>query len=171
MQRLFGSPGQTGEIEWILRSEMAREAPRERLLEFPFQGVYSLPGGTEGEGRWEVRVKGQADRVDRDGSGLRLFDYKSGKAPETRNSLQLPLYALCLERELSAPVIEASYLSLRERREKSFPLKDVERAAGTARQVLEKIVAGELPPRPDNDRLCATCGYAVLCRKEIQEAP
>jgi inactivated superfamily I helicase len=169
MQRLFGSPGQTGEIEWILRSEMAREAPRERLLEFPFQGVYALPVGGEG-GPWEVRVKGQADRVDRDSSGLRLFDYKSGKAPETRNSLQLPLYALCLERELSAPVIEASYLSLRERREKSFPLKDVERAAGTARQVFEKILAGELPPRPDNDRLCATCGYAVLCRKEIQEA-
>jgi len=170
MERLFGSAGQTGEIEWILRAEMSREAPRQRLLEFPFQGFYTLPVGGERGEPWQVRVKGQADRVDRDSSGgLHLYDYKSGKAPETRSSLQLPLYAISLEQELGSRAVEASYLSLRERREKSFPLKDVPRAAETIRQVFESIVAGEFPPRPATDRLCLVCGYAVLCRKEIQE--
>jgi RecB family exonuclease len=168
MHRLFGGPGERGAIEWLLRLEMERAPLGRRLLEYGFQGSYQLSYGSQGETPWSVRVKGRADRLDIDTSGrLRLFDYKSGRAPESKLTIQVPLYALCLSQDLSAETAEAAYLSLRDK--KSVPRQDFGRAETLVRETYEKIVEGRFAPLPFQDNLCNTCGYVGLCRKEIDE--
>ncbi len=168
MERLFGGPGQTGEIEWLLRQEMEKEPLSRRLVEYGFQNHFQFPEGPNREKPWFVRIKGRADRVDIDSRGsLHVLDYKSGRAPEARLSLQVPLYAVCLEQQLGARAVEASYLSLRER--KSVPRQDFQKAATLLKDTHRNISEGRFAPRPWQDFLCNTCGYVGVCRKEIEE--
>ncbi|MFQ5790380.1 MAG: PD-(D/E)XK nuclease family protein [Acidobacteriota bacterium] len=170
MERLFGGPGQMGAFEWLLRQEMERGPLRRRLLEYSFRNTLRLEEGPGGEKPWLVQVKGRADRVDLDlEGGLHLFDYKSGRAPEPKIALQVPLYAMCLTQEFSAQKAEAAYLSLREHR--SVPRVDYPKARVLLRATFASITAGRFPPRPYQDYLCNTCGYVGVCRKEIEEVP
>ena len=168
MERLFGGRGQTGEIEWLLRQEMAKPALRRRLVEYAFQNHFQFPEGPEGERPWFVRIKGRADRVDvyEDGS-VHVLDYKSGRAPDVKVSLQVPLYSACLQQQLAAPRVEGSYLSLRDR--KAVPRLDPEGVATLLKDTYRNISQGRLEPRPYQDFLCNTCGYVGVCRKEIEE--
>ena len=168
MERLFGGPGQTGEIEWLLRQEMEKEPLRRRLVEHGFQGHFQFPEGPDQEKPWFVRIKGRADRVDIDSRGLlHVLDYKSGRAPEARSSLQVPLYAMCLEQQLGARAVEASYLSLRERR--AVPRQDFQKVTTLLKDTYRNVSEGRFAPRPSQDFLCNTCGYVGVCRKEIEE--
>jgi CRISPR/Cas system-associated exonuclease Cas4 (RecB family) len=168
MERLFGGRGQTGEIEWVLRQEMDKAPLRLRLVEYAFQDHFQFPEGPNQERPWFVRVKGRADRVDVDAEGsLHVLDYKSGRAPEAKISLQVPLYAVCLEQLLSAPAVEASYLSLRERR--AVPRQDLQKVTSLLKDTYQSISQGRFVPRPYQDFLCNTCGYVGVCRKEIEE--
>ena len=168
MERLFGGPGQTGEIEWLLRQEMEKEPMRRRLVEYGFQNHFQFPEGPNREKPWFVRIKGRADRIDIDSRGaLHVLDYKSGRAPEARLSLQVPLYAMCLEQQLGARAVEASYLSLRER--KSVPRQDFQKVATLLKDTYRNVTEGRFAPRPSQDFLCNTCGYVGVCRKEIEE--
>ena len=168
MERLFGGPGQTGEIEWLLRQEMEKEPMRRRLVEYGFQNHFQFPEGPNREKPWFVRIKGRADRIDIDSRGaLHVLDYKSGRAPEARLSLQVPLYAMCLEQQLGARAVEASYLSLRER--KTVPRQDFQKAATLLKDTYRNVTEGRFAPRPSQDFLCNTCGYVGVCRKEIEE--
>jgi hypothetical protein len=154
MERLFGGRGQTGEIEWVLRQEMDKEPLRLRLVEYAFQDHFQFPEGPNQERPWFVRVKGRADRVDVDAEGsLHVLDYKSGRAPEAKISLQVPLYA--------------SYLSLRERR--AVPRQDLQKVTSLLKDTYQSISQGRFVPRPYQDFLCNTCGYVGVCRKEIEE--
>ena len=169
LERLFGGRGQTGEIEWLLRQEMGKPALRQRLVEYAFQGHFQFPEGPEGERPWFVRVKGRADRVDVDEDGsVHVLDYKTGRAPNAKVSLQVPLYAACLQQRLAAPKVGGSYLSLRER--KSVPRQDPEGMAVLLKDTYRNISQGRLEPRPYQDFLCNTCGYVGVCRKEIEES-
>ena len=168
MERLFGGPGQTGEIEWLLRQEMEKEPMRRRLVEYGFQNHFQFPEGPNREKPWFVRIKGRADRIDIDSQGaLHVLDYKSGRAPEARLSLQVPLYAMCLEQQLGARAVEASYLSLRKR--KTVPRQDFQKAATLLKDTYRNVTEGRFAPRPSQDFLCNTCGYVGVCRKEIEE--
>ena len=168
MERLFGGRGHTGEIEWLIRQEMDKEPLRRRLVEYAFQDHFQFPDGPEGERPWFVRIKGRVDRLDIDAQGsLHVLDYKSGRAPDPKVSLQVPLYATCLQQQFSAPAMTASYLSLRERR--SVPRQDVEKVPPLLRNTYRSISRGIFTPRPYQDFLCNTCGYVGVCRKEIEE--
>jgi ATP-dependent helicase/nuclease subunit B len=168
LERLFGGPGQTGEIEWLLRQEMEKEPLRRRLVEYGFQNHFQFPEGPNREKPWFVRIKGRADRVDIDSRGsLHVLDYKSGRAPEAKLSLQVPLYAMCLEQQLGARAVGASYLSLRER--KAVPRQDFQKVANLLKDTYRNVSEGRFAPRPSQDSLCNTCGYVGVCRKEIEE--
>jgi CRISPR/Cas system-associated exonuclease Cas4 (RecB family) len=169
IERLFGGAGEPGAIPWLLRREMARGAPRERLVEHAFSSALRLPEGPRGESPWYVRIQGRVDRADVDSQGgLHVYDYKSGRAPAESVCLQVPLYAMCLSSERGAPVKEALYLSFRERR--AVSRGDFERAGALLTRAYGAIREGNLAPAPYQEHLCESCGYRLACRKEIAEA-
>ncbi|HEY7818076.1 MAG TPA: PD-(D/E)XK nuclease family protein, partial [Vicinamibacteria bacterium] len=166
MERLFGGAGEPGAIPWLLRREMGEGPLRERLVEHAFVSALRLEEGPRGEKPWYVRVQGRIDRADVDAKGLlHVYDYKSGRAPGEAVSLQVPLYAMCLSTERGAPVKEAAYLSFRDR--KAIPRSDFEKAGELLTGTYERIREGSFAPGPHQEHLCASCGYALLCRKEI----
>ena len=168
LARLFGAPGQAGSMEWLLRREMSLAPLRQRLVEIGFQTLLQLREGPRGERPWFVRIKGRVDRADVDEEGrLHIYDYKSGAAPPPRLTLQVPLYAMCLAQEQAAPVREAAYLSLRELR--AAERDDYERAGTLLVETFSRILDGRFEPRPYQDPLCFSCGYAGVCRKEIDD--
>ncbi len=166
MERLFGGAGEPGAIPWLLRREMGKGPLRERLVEHAFVSALRIDEGPRGEKPWYVRVQGRIDRADVDGKGLlHVYDYKSGRAPGDAVSLQVPLYAICLSSERGAPVKEAAYLSFRDR--KAISRRDFEKATELLARTYGRIRDGIFAPAPFQDHLCASCGYALVCRKEI----
>lgn len=168
LTRLFGGAGEAGAVEWLLRWELGRAPLERRLVEYAFQSPLRLETGPRGEKPWFVQIKGRVDRADIDTDGrLHVFDYKSGRAPASAVTLQVPLYAMCLSQELSAPVDEAAYLSFRDRR--AIARDDYQKASALLVDTYRSIQDGEFPPKPHNDLLCYSCGFVGVCRKEIQE--
>jgi hypothetical protein len=166
MERLFGGAGEPGAIPWLLRREMGEGPLRERLVEHAFVSALRLDEGPRGERPWYVRVQGRIDRADVDDRGLlHVYDYKSGRAPGEAVSLQVPLYAMCLSSERGAPVKEAAYLSFRDLR--TISRGDFETASQLLAITYGRIREGSFAPAPYQEPLCASCGYALLCRKEI----
>ena len=176
--RLLGSPASAGFGEIVFAAEAVRAVPvRERLLEYPIEGEFRLAAP---DGDRTVRLRGKADRVDLlEDRTLRVIDYKSGRAPEEGRSVQLPIYAICVQQQLRAVrgetwgIAEASYVAFGERE----PLKVVIDAGpdgaaaladGQARllDAVDRIDCGEFPARPASTRLCAYCAYAAVCRKD-----
>jgi CRISPR/Cas system-associated exonuclease Cas4 (RecB family) len=169
MERLFGGRGEPGAIPWLLRREMAQDAPRERLVEHAFSSPLRLEEGPSGEKPWYLRIQGRIDRADVDSRGLlHVYDYKSGRAPAEAVALQVPLYAMCLSSERGIPVKEASYLSFRDRR--AVARGDFEKASELLATTYGGIREGRFGPKPYQEHLCASCGYSFVCRKEIAEA-
>jgi RecB family exonuclease len=129
-----------------------------------------------------VQLRGTADRIDllADGS-LRLLDYKTGKASSARESLQVPIYALCAEQRLAGHrsrgwrVSEAGYLAFG-RPEPFIPVVSADErdrtladAADAAAETATRIEAGAFPVTPAEPFLCKYCGYAAVCRKDYVE--
>ncbi len=168
MERLFGGAGEPGAIPWLLRREMAQGALRERLVEHAFSSPLRLEEGPRGERPWYVRIQGRIDRADLDEKGLlHIYDYKSGRAPGEAVALQVPLYAMCLSSERGAPVKEAAYLSFRDR--KAISRGDFDKACALLTRTYGAIREGRFGPAPYQEHLCSSCGYAMVCRKEIVE--
>jgi RecB family exonuclease len=129
-----------------------------------------------------VRLRGKADRVDLLADGrMRLIDYKLGRPPD--NSIQLPVYALCLRQQLrregrNVEIGGASYIAFGERPQPvemvlGGSAKTEEVLAAAQEQVLsaiDSIERGDFPPRPAAPRLCGTCAYASVCRKDYAVA-
>jgi RecB family exonuclease len=173
--RLVGSATAIGLGERVFRLEARHPTPIvERLLEFNLRGEYEL--GDEGH---RLVLKGVADRIDllSDGS-LRLIDYKTGRPPDPRRSVQLALYALCAEHKLAGyrgrtwRVSEAAYLALADRRPWVRVIEHVQdrepilRAATAALGAVADMSAGRFPPSPADRRSCSFCAYAAVCRKD-----
>ena len=168
MERLFGGVGEPGAIPWLLRREMGQGPLRERLVEHAFSSALRLEEGPRGEKPWYVRIQGRIDRADVDSKGLlHVYDYKSGRAPGEAVALQVPLYAMCLSSERGAPVKEAAYLSFRDR--KAIARRDFDKAALLLTRTYGGIAEGRFAPAPYQEHLCASCGFAMVCRKEIVE--
>ncbi len=168
LTRLFGDYGHVGTIEWILRQETTRKPIAKRLLEYPFRTKLCLEHGPNGEAPWHVDIKGRVDRIDIDlKGGIHVFDYKTGKVPEAKVTLQVPLYAMCLTQDFSAKTTQATYLSLRDR--KAVRRTDYEKTKTQLLKTYRHITEGHFPPRPYQNHLCNSCGYVGLCRKEITE--
>ena len=168
MERLFGGAGEPGAIPWLLRREMGQGPLRERLVEHAFSSALRLEEGPRGEKPWYVRIQGRIDRADVDLKGLlHVYDYKSGRAPGEAVALQVPLYAMCLSSERGLSVKEAAYLSFRDR--KAISRGDFDKAGALLTKTYGAIREGRFAPAPYQEHLCASCGYAMVCRKEIVE--
>jgi RecB family exonuclease len=176
--RLLGSAAGIGIADTVLSVEAARAIPvRERLLEYRLEGSFLL-GSPDGPA---VPLRGVADRVDLlSGNRLRVFDYKSGAAPNPKRALQVAIYALCARERLShrdrAPwhVDQAAYLAFAGKRRVVSVIKpgaaDADALLADARgrllDVLNGIGRGEFPPRPYDPVICRACAYANVCRKD-----
>lgn len=176
--RLLGSAATPGAGEIVLGFEAASAAPvADRLFEHRFEGTYELQGN---DGPRRLCVRGIIDRLDLLADGrVRVVDYKTGRAPDHRRSVQLPVYAVCAAQELRAKrggrweVAEAVYLAFTGRDNVSVAIGD---NAGGVRNLavgqqrfldaVDGIGRGEFPPRPFERRICSYCKFAWVCRKE-----
>ena len=180
--RLFGSAISRGMADVVLEHDVEHSADvKERWLEYRLEGDFAL-GSSEGR---RVSLKGVADRIDLlDGHRLRVFDYKSGSAPNPRRALQVPIYALSAQERLASrdgrpwTIDEAAYLAFTGK--KSYvPIVGVggtgsEAALDGARQrlfdVTDGIAKGAFPPRPYEPIICTWCAYPSVCRKDDIDA-
>jgi RecB family exonuclease len=180
--RLFGTAISPGLIDVVLGHEVEREPEPvvERWLEHRFDGAFAL--GTDGAA---VGLNGVADRVDLlPGRRLRVIDYKSGREPEVKRALQVPVYAMCAREQLQArggqdwTVDEAAYVALGGTKRTLVPVIDAggDKAEATLAEarsrlqaVLDGIARGEFPPRPYEPRWCRYCAYSSVCRKDYIE--
>ena len=181
-QRLFGTAGTPGIARRVLAMEAERGATVvERLLEYRLDGAFTFraPDGRERT----LTLRGQVDRVDLLSDGtFHLIDYKTRAVPDPRRALQLPIYSLCVTRQLAGyrgrhwRLREASYLSY-EGPTALVPLtkkpEDLPARLGEAQQqlfdVLDGIAAGHFPPQPVERSLCGTCAFDAVCRKDYVE--
>jgi RecB family exonuclease len=171
---LLGSAAAAGFGERAFAFEIEDALPvLERLLEHELQDTFSFT--SEGEAR-RVTLRSKADRIDLLADGtFRIVDYKIGRAPERKRSLQLPIYGSCARQSLegrngrSWTLARAGYIAFKEKNpfvELQNPVKSV--AEGEARLigVVDALERGEFPVRPDEPFLCNWCAYPSLCRKD-----
>ncbi|OFW48914.1 MAG: hypothetical protein A3G77_01770 [Acidobacteria bacterium RIFCSPLOWO2_12_FULL_68_19] len=189
--RLFGSAVSTGVVDVVLELEASQPTQvQERWIEYRLEGEFSLgaPGGRR------VSLTGVADRIDLlAGKRLRVIDYKSGSPPDPKRALQVPIYALCAQERLAArsstrsgrpgpvdgpdespwTVDEAAYVALSAKR----ALVPVVRRGteggsvlASARmrllEVVDGIERGDFPPNPHETRMCRSCAFPSVCRKD-----
>jgi RecB family exonuclease len=182
--RLFGTAISTGLIDIVLSQEVERpvEPVIERWLEHRFDGAFRI--GPEGAA---VGLNGVADRVDLlPGRRLRVIDYKSGRAPEVKRALQVPVYAMCAQELLRErdrqpwEVHEAAYVALGDPKRTLVPVVDADADAAKRDEtmsdararlhvVLDGIARGEFPAKPHEERWCRYCAYSSICRKDYIE--
>jgi len=179
--RFLGSLVTVGVAERVFELEAdSAAAVRERRLESTLNGPFRFPelGGLRER---TIEIRGKADRIDILGDGsLRVIDYKLGRMPDLKTSLQIAVYAHCAKQVLEAeggrshPVSAAMYLAFGDDRRLEGPLGSssepvgiaVETRAGAFAVTVAGIEAGEFPPRPKRPNECQWCGYAGVCRKE-----
>lgn len=180
--RLLGTAARSGLGERVLVLEASDGTEvLERRLEHELHGTYVLE--TE-DGPRTVAVRGKADRIDLLADGtFRVIDYKTGRAPQAGRALQLPVYAACAEQQLAGylgrrwRVGRAGYVALGEPRTFVPVIASVEARERALRdgvtrfvRAVEAIAAGRFPPRPAELRICASCAFAAVCRKDYVDA-
>jgi RecB family exonuclease len=171
---LLGSAAAAGFGERAFAFEIDDDVPvLERLLEFELEGRFTFNGP---HGPREVALRAKSDRIDLLADGtLRIVDYKIGRAPERKRSLQLPIYGACAVQALKGrqgrtwTVGRAGYIAFKEKTpfvELQQPAKAI--ADGEVRLIaaLDAIERGEFPVQPDEPFLCNWCQYAAVCRKD-----
>ena len=180
--RLIGSLVARGVAERVfeLEAEDAGEVVS-RHLEAVLKGPFRFPilGGLD---QRTIQINGKADRIDvfRDGS-LRVVDYKLGRMPDLRTSIQIAAYAFAAKQQLEAtdhtphPIRDAMYLAFGDEQKLEGRVGNmsdagiaVEVRAGDFATKVELIEAGEFPARPLSTAECLWCRYAGVCRKEYQ---
>jgi RecB family exonuclease len=180
--RLFGSIVARGLAERVFELEASAGGRIvNRLIEFPIRGPFKfrrLSGLVEKV----IDIRGKTDRVDVfDDGSLRVIDYKLGRMPDLKSSVQIAAYAHAVQQALEAsdgrphPVAGAMYLAFGDDRYVAGAIGDgeppAEAVAARASQfadLVERIEQGEFPPRPRKTSDCAWCRYAGVCRKEYR---
>jgi len=112
-----------------------------------------------------LALLGRIDRIDRDGEGLHIIDYKTG-APREPDPLQLQMYALIVTREFEPVPIRASYhyLETGEWMTQEATGETMAQALEDVRQRVAVIVAErEYPASPGP--LCGYCDFLEICRE------
>jgi CRISPR/Cas system-associated exonuclease Cas4 (RecB family) len=111
-----------------------------------------------------LALLGKIDRIDREGDGLHIIDYKTG-APREPDPLQLQMYALIVAREFDPAPIRASYhyLGTGEWITQEATEETMAQALEDVRQRVAVIVAErEYPASPGP--LCGYCDFLEICR-------
>ena len=148
-------------------------AVKERLLEHELEGVFTF---ATGDGGRRVALRSKADRIDLLADGtLRIVDYKIGRAPERKRSLQLPIYGVCAEQALAGrhgrqwTLARAGYIAFKEKSafvELQQPAKALAEGQERLLAVIDGVERGEFPVQPDEPFLCNWCPYPGVCRKD-----
>ena len=174
---LLGSAVAAGLGERAFRFEVAQpQMLVARELEVKLDGEYTL-----GPGARPIRLRGTADRIDLLGDGtLRLIDYKTGKASNARDLLQVKIYGACAETHLHGhlgrawTVADAGYLAFgrgddlvrRGAHARDARPRSLAEAGAEALAVADAVEAGTFPVAPDEPFTCTCCGFAAVCRKD-----
>lgn len=127
-----------------------------------------------------VQVAGQIDRIDvsSDRRLARVIDYKSGSSYISRNesnqgrNLQLPLYALAVQRSIikGSEVLGGNYLSVSAAKSIGNLGKPEQVQATLAqaeehvRSYVSAISRGDFAVRPSNKTVCKRCDQQKICR-------
>jgi RecB family exonuclease len=181
--RLLGSLVARGMGERVFELEVnAGRGVVRRFLERDLTGPFTFPR-LHGFDSRRVEIRGKVDRIDvLDDGSLRVVDYKLGRLPDTRSSVQVAVYAHCASQALSAesgrphPISAAMYLAFGDDRRlegaigsRSEPVAiAVEARASQFEEAVTSIEAGHFPPKPRQPSGCQWCGYAGVCRKEYR---
>lgn len=110
-----------------------------------------------------LALLGRIDRIDRDGGGLHIIDYKTGFPRET-DPLQFQMYGLIVAREFDPAPIRASYHYLEAGDWITEPATEetMAQALQDVRQQVAAIVAErEYPASPG--ALCGYCDFLEIC--------
>ena len=127
-----------------------------------------------------IRLRGTADCIDLLGDGtLRLIDYKTGKASNARDLLQVKIYGACAETHLrghlGAPwtVAEAGDLAFGRGDDLFAAVLTPEtraevlaQAGADARRGRRRGRGRRVPGGADDLFTCNFCGFAAVCRKD-----
>ena len=116
---------------------------------------------------------GRLDRVDQapDG-GLEIVDYKTGGSNlqdvDAANSVPLACYALLLEARYPGAPLRATLVGLRSgvRVSATFDVATLARFAADLNALAEQILDPAQDPEPRPKRLCASCDFLPLCRRD-----
>ncbi|HSH46557.1 MAG TPA: PD-(D/E)XK nuclease family protein [Longimicrobiales bacterium] len=123
----------------------------------------------------EVRFRGAIDRVDADGAGLRVVDYKTGRTGAFRadtgafdggRRLQNVIYAAVAESLLDRRVERMEYHFPTRRGENSvrgYARPELRRGLALMDRLLDLVAAGRFLPT-ENTRDCRFCDYGPICR-------
>ena len=171
---LLGSAAAAGFGERAFAFEIEDDIPVvERLLEFELEGRFTFTGP---DGPREIALRSKSDRIDMLADGtLRIVDYKIGRAPEKKRSLQLPVYGACATQALDGrhgqrwTVGRAGYIAFREKTpfvEMQNPAKSIAEGEVRLVEAIDAIERGAFPVRPDEPFLCNWCPYPGVCRKD-----
>ena len=111
-------------------------------------------------------VRGVIDRIDRAGDGLKLVDYKTGRAKAKlifQNKKQLFIYQLAAGELFKQPVSGLAFYYLDNNSEVEFIGTPAELAKIKLKIIftIKEISRGEFPPRPS--QLCAWCDFREIC--------
>jgi CRISPR/Cas system-associated exonuclease Cas4 (RecB family) len=171
---LLGSAAAAGFGERAFAFEIEDGVPVvERLLEYELEGAFTF--AADGETR-QIRLRSKADRIDllQDGT-FRVVDYKIGRAPEKKRSLQLPIYAACARQALAGrggrtwTLARAGYIAFKEKTafvELQNPAKAVAEGEARLLAAVAAVERGDFPVQPDEPFLCNWCAYPGVCRKD-----
>src|SRR5439155_15577344 len=101
-----------------------------------------------------------------------------GWPPQRGRALQLPIYGLCAQQQLTTErgrtwtLGEAAYIAFKGPRRvvPLFAAGDKEKTLADAQQrmadTLDAIARGEFPPAPDDVWRCETCSFSSVCRRD-----
>ncbi|MEO6223793.1 MAG: PD-(D/E)XK nuclease family protein, partial [Vicinamibacterales bacterium] len=180
--RLLGSLVARGVAERVFELEAEDDSEiTVRHIEAVLRGPFRFPllGGLD---QRTIEINGKADRIDvfRDGS-IRVVDYKLGRMPNLKSSIQIATYAYAAQQQLEAadhmshPIADAMYLAFGDEQRLEGRVGSagdaamaVEARASEFAGVVARIEAGEFPARPISTSECLWCRYAGVCRKEYQ---
>ncbi len=154
LQRFVKTQNLNPEIAYLPRTEGEGEFVKENLLAFPLE-----PG---------TILQGKIDRIDKEGSGYHLIDYKTSRS-EAHDNLQLFAYAILSRQALGKPIAKVSYLYLETGNFKSYPVTAQIEQETKERilQLIAKIRADqEFSPRPG--KRCYWCPYVEFCSAKDQ---
>ncbi|MFI5177634.1 MAG: PD-(D/E)XK nuclease family protein [Vicinamibacterales bacterium] len=180
--RLFGSIVARGLAERVFELEASAGGRIvNRFIEYPIRGPFTFRRRS-GLIEKVIDIRGKTDRIDVfDDGSLRVIDYKLGRMPDLRSSVQIAVYAHAVQQALEAgdgrphPVSSAMYLAFGDDRHVAGAIGDgeppAEAVAARASQfadLVERIEQGEFPPQPRKTSDCGWCRYAGVCRKEYR---
>ena len=173
---MLGSAVAPGLADRLFHLEISRPSEVvDRLTEFRVDGTFLVGAGEQSR---RVRLRGVVDRVDLFSDGtFRIIDYKTNRAPNRARSLQLPLYARCVEQQLATRderswrPVDAVYIAFGEPR-LQVPLgrwgfaKEATDGERRALEVLAEIEKGDYSVRPAELYRCMYCSFPTVCRKD-----